>query len=75
MAISKYQLQRRRLYAMIMGETLWNGLVALFIGIPVSLFLTELISLATARLIGMGIIGHQFRISWARIRVVINEGF
>lgn len=76
---NKYQLQRRshelgiylimgmkrkKLFAMIMGETLWNGLVALSIGIPISLFLTELISLVTSRIIGMGIIGHQFNISW-----------
>lgn len=83
---NKYQLQRRshefglylmmgmkrsKLFAMIMGETLWNGLVALIIGIPVSLFLTELISLATSRLIGMGIIGHQFRISWVGLGLTV----
>lgn len=83
---NRYQLQRRshefgiylmmgmkrsKLFAMIMGETLWNGLVALFIGIPVSLFLTELISLTTSRLIGMGIIGHQFRISWAGLGLTV----
>jgi putative ABC transport system permease protein len=76
---NRYQLQQRshefgiylmmgmksgRLFSMIMGETLWNGLVALFIGMPVSLFLTELISLATSKIAGMGIIGHEFRISW-----------
>jgi len=83
---NRYQLQRRshefgiylmmgmkgrRLFAMIMGETLWNGLVALIIGIPISLFLTELISLTTSRLIGMGIIGHQFRISWVGIGLTV----
>jgi putative ABC transport system permease protein len=76
---NRYQLQRRshefgmylmmgmkrgKLFAMIIGETLWNGLVALVIGVPTSLFLTEIISLTTSRLIGKGIIGHQFRISW-----------
>ncbi len=84
---NRYQLQRRshefgiylmmgmkrsRLFAMIMGETLWNGLVALLIGIPISLFLTELISLTTSRLIGMGIIGHQFRISWAGLGLTVS---
>lgn len=83
---NRYQLQRRshefgiylmmgmksrKLFAMIMGETLWNGFVALSIGIPVSLFLTELISLTTSRLIGMGIIGHQFRISWVGLGLTI----
>ncbi|WP_055666668.1 FtsX-like permease family protein [Desnuesiella massiliensis] len=83
---NRYQLQRRshefgiylmmgmkrsKLFAMIMGETLWNGLVALFIGIPVSLFLTELISLATSKLIGMSIIGHKFRISWMGLGLTV----
>lgn len=83
---NRYQLQRRshefgiylmmgmrrsKLFAMIMGETLWNGLVALLIGIPVSLFLTELISLATSRLIGMGIIGHHFRVSWVGLGLTV----
>ena len=31
-------MRRSKLFAMIMGETLWNGLIALIIGIPVSLF-------------------------------------
>lgn len=83
---NRYQLQRRShefgiylmmgmkrssLFAMIMGETLWNGLVALFIGVPISLFLTELISLATSRLMGMDIIGHRFRISWVGLGLTI----
>ncbi|MFF0830685.1 FtsX-like permease family protein [Brevibacillus sp. NPDC003359] len=64
-------MKRSKLFAMIMGETLWNGLVALIIGVPVSLFLTELISLATSRLIGMGIIGHQFHISWIGLGLTV----
>lgn len=64
-------MKDRKLFAMIMGETLWNGLAALSIGIPVSLFLTELISIATSRLIGMGIIGHRFRISWAGLMLTV----
>jgi putative ABC transport system permease protein len=75
---NRYQLQRRnhefgiyqilgmrrgRLFSLLMGETIWNSLIALLIGIPIALFLTELISLATAKLVGMGIIGHQFRVS------------
>ncbi len=52
---------------MLMGETIWNSLIALAIGIPIALFLTELISLATVKLVGMGILGHQFRISWRAV--------
>lgn len=83
---NRYQLQYRshefgmylmmgmkssRLFAMIMAETIWNGFAALIIGIPAALFLTELISLSTSRLIGMGIIGHQFRISWSGIGLTV----
>lgn len=76
---NRYQLQRRshefgiyqllgmkrsRLFFMLMVETLWNSLIALAVGVPLSLFLTELISLATVKLVGLGILGHQFRVSW-----------
>mgnify|MGYP001157844724 CR=1 FL=1 len=64
-------MKRSKLFAMLMGETLWNGFLALMIGIPVSLFLTEMISLTTSRLVGMGIIGHQFRISWNGLSLTI----
>ena len=84
---NRYQLQQRshefglylmmgmkqsKLFAMIMGETLWNGFVALCIGVPISLFLTELINLASSRLIGMGIIGHEFRISWPGLGMTVS---
>lgn len=76
---NKYQIQRRshefglyqtlgmkrsRIFSMLMGETIWNSLIALLIGVPIALFLTELISLATAKIVGLGIIGHQFQVSW-----------
>lgn len=75
---NRYQLQRRshefgiyqilgmrrgRLFSLLMGETILSSLIALLIGIPLALFLTDIISLATAKLVGLGIIGHQFRIS------------
>lgn len=83
---NRYQLQQRshefgmylmmgmkqgKLFVMVMGETMWNGLVALCMGVPISLFLTELINLATSRLIGMGIIGHEFRISWTGLGLTV----
>ena len=76
---NRYQLQRRnhefgiyqllgmkrsKLFYMLMGETLWNSLIALAVGVPLALFLTELISLTTVKLVGLDILGHQFRISW-----------
>ena len=50
---------RGRLFAMLMGETLWNSLVSILTGLPIALLLTEGISLATAKVIGLGIVGHK----------------
>ena len=87
---NRYQLQQRshefglclmmgmkqsKLFVMIMGETVWNSFIALCFGLPISLFLTELINLATSKLVGMGIIGHEFRISWDGMGLTIGGFF
>ncbi len=74
----RYQLERRRkelglylmlgmkrssLFWMLLGETVWNSLASLVVGLPLSLLLTELISLTTIKLIGLGIVGHRFTFS------------
>lgn len=74
----KYQLQRRRhefgvylmmgmrrskLFYMLLAEDLVSSVLALLIGLPVAILLSEIISLVTAKLVGMGIIGHQFTLS------------
>ena len=74
----KYQLQRRRhefgvylmmgmrrgkLFTLLMAEDLISSLLALVIGIPVAVLLSELISLVTVKAVGLGIIGHQFSFS------------
>lgn len=56
-------MKRSRLFAMLFCETLWSSAVSLLIGLPVALLLTEGISLATARIVGLGIIGHHFSFS------------
>lgn len=56
-------MKRGRLFAMLFCETLWNSVISLIIGLPVALLLTEGISFATAKTVGIGIIGHQFSIS------------
>lgn len=56
-------MKRSRLFALLFGETLWSSLVSLVIGLPVAIFLTEGISLATAKFVGLGIIEHRFSIS------------
>lgn len=74
----KYQLQRRRhefgvylmlgmrrskLFFMLLAEDFIGSLVALAVGLPVAVLLSEIISIVTAKLVGMGIIGHQFVVS------------
>ncbi len=56
-------MRRSRLFAMLFCETLWSSVISLVIGLPVALFLTEAISLATAKAVGLGIIGHCFSLS------------
>lgn len=56
-------MKRSRLFFMLFLETLWSSVISLLIGLPVSLFLTEGISLATAKIVGLGIIGHHFALS------------
>lgn len=78
----KYQLERRRkefgvylmmgmrrskLFIMLLAEDLLSSILALVIGIPVAVLLSELISLVTAKLVGMGIIGHQFTFSLSAV--------
>ncbi|MDE6529270.1 MAG: ABC transporter permease [Lachnospiraceae bacterium] len=75
---SKFQLERRRhelgvylmmgmrrikLLAMLLAEDLRNSVVSLLIGLPIAVLLSELISLITTRLVGLGIVGHQFSFS------------
>ncbi|MDD3338386.1 MAG: ABC transporter permease [Lachnospiraceae bacterium] len=75
---SKFQLERRRhefgvylmmgmrrvrLFFMLLAEDLRSSVLALLIGLPIAVLMSELISLITARLVGLGIIGHRFAIS------------
>ena len=71
---SKYQIERRshelgvylmmgmkrsRLLSMLLTEDITSSLVSLIIGLPVSLLLTEVMSLLTAKVVGIGFIGHE----------------
>ncbi len=75
---SKFQLERRRrefgvylmmgmrrtkLFAMLLAEDFYSSTAALAIGLPVAVLLSELISLVTARWVGLDIIGHQITFS------------
>ena len=74
----KYQMQRRRhefglylmmgmrrgkLFFLLLAEDLYGSILSLVIGLPAALLLAELISLVTARVAGMGVIGHRFSFS------------
>lgn len=74
----KYQLERRRhefgvylmlgmrrskLFGMLLAEDAISSVLALLIGLPVAVALSETISLVTAKLVGMGILGHRFTVS------------
>ena len=52
-------MRRRRLFAMLLAEDFRNSVISLIIGLPSALLLSELISLITARLVGIGIISHK----------------
>lgn len=75
---SKFQLERRRhefgvylmmgmrrtrLFAMLLAEDFRSSLVSLLLGLPAAVLLSELVSLVTARLVGLGIVGHQVSFS------------
>lgn len=79
---SKFQLERRRhefgvylmmgmcrsrLFGMLLAEDLSTSLAALLIGLPVAVLLSEMISLITARVVGLGIIGHQVSFSFQAV--------
>lgn len=78
----RYQLERRSheiglllmlgsrrgsLFSMLMLEDVVTSGISLLIGLPVAVMLSELVGLITARLIGLGIIGHHFSLSLSAI--------
>lgn len=56
-------MRRSKLFVMLLAEDLQNSMIVLAVGLPVSFVLSELISLITARLVGIGIVGHQISFS------------
>lgn len=60
-------MQRRKLFGMLLAEDLRSSLIALVIGLPAAVLISEVISLVTARLVGLGIVGHQFTLSLSAI--------
>ena len=56
-------MKRSKLILMLFAEELWNSIISLLIGIPIAIFISEVISLITAKIVGLGIIGHRFSFS------------
>ncbi len=52
-------MQRIKLFALLLTEDFRNSVLSLLVGLPAAVLLSELISLITARLVGLGIVGHQ----------------
>ncbi|MDD3404189.1 MAG: ABC transporter permease [Hespellia sp.] len=60
-------MRRSRLFLMLLAEDFRSSVTALLIGLPIAVLLSELVSLITARLVGLGIVGHRFSISLTAI--------
>lgn len=56
-------MKRRTLFFLLLAEDLYSSVLSLAAGLPLAILLSELISLVTARIVGMGVIGHRFSFS------------
>lgn len=66
-------MRRRRLFFMLLAEEVWNSIISLAIGIPIAVFISEIVSMVTAKVVGLGIIGHNFSFSiWAVIWTIVG---
>ena len=56
-------MRRPKLFLLLLAEDFRSSLLSLAVGLPAAVLLSELISLTTARIVGMGIVGHRFTLS------------
>lgn len=52
---------------LLLAEDFFNTILSLLIGLPAAVLLSESVSLITARLVGLGILGHQTSVSPAAL--------
>lgn len=64
-------MRRRRLFFMLLAEEVWNSIISLVIGIPIAIFISEMISMITAKVVGLGIIGHNSSFSISAVLLTI----
>lgn len=60
-------MRRSKLFGMLLTEDLISSGLALLIGLPSAVVMAEIISLITAKSVGMGIVDHQFSLSGSAI--------
>lgn len=60
-------LPRRKLCSMLIAEEVWGSVVSLGVGLPIAIFIAEMISIITAKVVGLGIIGHRFSVSFGAV--------
>ena len=60
-------MKRSKLLLMLFAEELCNSVLSLIIGIPIAMCISEIISLVTAKIVGLGIIGHKFSFSFSAV--------
>jgi len=66
-------MRRSRLLFMLLVEEVWNSIISLAIGIPIAVFISEMSSMITAKVVGLGIIGHNFSFSiWAVLWTMVG---
>lgn len=58
-----FGMKRSRLFLWLLAEDIYSSIWALGIGLPVAILLSEAVSLVTVKIIGVGVIGHQFTLS------------
>lgn len=64
-------MRRNKLFSMLLLEDFRNNVIALGIGLPIAILISELISLITAKIVELGIIGHRFSLSLMAILFTI----
>ncbi len=60
-------MRRGKLFSMLLLEDFRNNIIALGIGLPVAVAISELISLITTKIVGLGIISHRFSLSFMAV--------
>lgn len=64
-------MKRSKLIFMLLLEDIRNTAIALAIGIPVAVTISELISLMTVKVVGLGIIGHKISFSFTAVAFTV----